>query len=56
MQVVTLDDLGSKTRLTWKGTFPSAEARDRVIEDYGADRGLMQTMARLADFVAAQKA
>ncbi len=55
-QVVTFDDLGSKTRLTWKGTFPSAEARDRVIEDYGADKGLMQTMARLADFVAAQKA
>ena len=33
--------------------FPSAEERARVIKEYGADEGLAQTMARLAEFVAA---
>ena len=51
---VTFEDLGNgKTRLTWHGTFPSAEERARVIKEYGADKGLVQTMARLADYVAA---
>ena len=40
-------------RLTWHGRFPSAEERARVIKEYGADKGLVQTMARLADYVAA---
>ena len=50
---LTFEDLGGKTRLTWHGTFPSAEERARVIKEYGADKGLVQTMARLADYVAA---
>ena len=50
-QTVTFEDLGNgKTRLTWHGTFPSAEERARVIKEYGADKGLMQTMARLAEY------
>jgi len=32
--------------------FPTAEERARVIRDYGADKGLAQTMARLADYLA----
>ena len=52
-QTLTFEDLGGKTKLTWHGVFPSAQERDRVIKDYGADKGLVQTMARLADFVAA---
>ena len=53
-QTVTFEDLGNRqTRLIWHGTFPSAEARARVIRDYGADKGLVQTMARLADYTAA---
>jgi uncharacterized protein YndB with AHSA1/START domain len=53
-QTVTFEDLGNgKTRLTWHGTFPSAEERARVIKEYGADKGLAQTMARLAEYVAA---
>ena len=53
-QTVTFEDLGNgKTRLTWHGMFPSAEERERVIKEYGADKGLVQTMARLADYVAA---
>ena len=51
-QTLTFEDLGGKTRLTWHGTFPSAEERARVIKEYGADKGLAQTMARLAEFVA----
>ncbi len=50
---VTFEDLGNgRTRLTWHGRFPSAEERARVIAEYGADKGLAQTMARLAEFVA----
>ncbi len=53
-QRLTFEDLGNgQTRLTWHGTFPSAEERTRVIEKYGADKGLAQTMGRLADYVAA---
>ena len=51
---VSFEDLGGKTRLTWRGQFPSAEERARVIKDYGADKGLAETMARLAEFVAEQ--
>ena len=43
-----------QTRITWHGRFPSADERARVIKDYGADKGLVQTMARLADYVAAR--
>jgi uncharacterized protein YndB with AHSA1/START domain len=52
-QTVTFEDLGGRTRMTWRGDFPSAAERDRVIKDYGADKSLVQTMARLADHVAA---
>lgn len=56
-QRLTFEDLdGDKTRLTWHGTFPSAQARARVIKDYGADKGLAQTMARLAAYVATMAA
>ncbi len=51
---VDFEDLGNgQTRLIWHGKFPSAEERARVIREYGADQGLLQTMARLADYVAA---
>ena len=54
---VTFEDLGNnRTRVTLRGVFPSAEERARVIKEYGADRGLEQTLARLADYVATQPA
>jgi uncharacterized protein YndB with AHSA1/START domain len=53
-QTVIFEDLGGRTRLTWRGVFPSAAERNRVIKEYHADKGLTQTMARLAEFVAAQ--
>ena len=49
--IVTFDDLGGKTRVTLRGTFPSAEERARVIREYGADKGLAQTLARLGAYV-----
>ena len=50
---VTFEDLGGgKTRLTMRGVFPSAEKRDRVIKEYGADKGLAQTLARLGGYLA----
>jgi uncharacterized protein YndB with AHSA1/START domain len=55
-QTIMFEDLGGRTRIVWRGDFPSAAERDRVIKDYGADTGLVQTMARLADYVAAQSA
>ena len=50
---VTFEDLGgSRTRLTLHAVFPSAAERDRVIKEYGADKGAVQTLSRLADYVA----
>jgi uncharacterized protein YndB with AHSA1/START domain len=51
-QTVTFEDLGNgKTLLTWHARFLSAAERARVIKEYGADKGLAQTMARLADYL-----
>lgn len=47
---VTFEDIGGRTRVTLCGVFPSAEERARVIKDYGADKGLVQTLARLAGY------
>ena len=49
--VALFEDVGGKTRLTWRATFPSAEAREYVIKEYGADKGLVQTLTRLSDYV-----
>ena len=49
---VTFEDLGGRTRLTMRGVFPSAAERARVIKEYGADKGLVQTLARLGDYAA----
>jgi uncharacterized protein YndB with AHSA1/START domain len=52
-QTVVFQSLGDRTRITWRGDFTSAAERDRVIKEYGADKGLAETMARLADYVPA---
>jgi uncharacterized protein YndB with AHSA1/START domain len=50
---VTFEELaGGRTRVTLRAVFPSAGERDRVVRDYGADKGAMQTLARLADYLA----
>lgn len=55
-QIITFEDLGGRTRIVWRGDFPTAGERDRVVKEHGADTGLVQTMARLAEYVAAQLA
>ena len=55
-QTVIFEDLGGRTRMTWRGDFPSEAARDRVISEYHADSGLVQTMARLGEYVSAKAA
>jgi uncharacterized protein YndB with AHSA1/START domain len=52
-QTITFEDLGGRTRIIWRGDFPSAAERDRVIKEYGADTGLVQTLARLEQYVSA---
>ena len=49
---VIFEALGGKTMVTFKGVFPSLAERDRVIREYGADKGLVQTLARLGDHLA----
>jgi uncharacterized protein YndB with AHSA1/START domain len=50
---VTFEELASRrTRITLHAVFPSAAERDRVVREYGADKGAVQTLARLADYVA----
>ena len=49
---VTFEDLNRKTRLTMRALFPSAAERDRVVRDYGADKGAIQTLSRLAEYLA----
>jgi uncharacterized protein YndB with AHSA1/START domain len=51
-QTITFEDLGQRTRIVWRGDFPSAAERDRLIKEYGAAKGLTETLARLAEFVA----
>jgi uncharacterized protein YndB with AHSA1/START domain len=50
-QTVIFEDLGGKTKITWRGVFPTAAERDRVIKEYGADKGLVETLGRLADYL-----
>ena len=46
----SFEALGPKlTKLTLRMVFPSAEARDAVVREYGAIEGGKQTLARLAD-------
>ena len=49
--VITLDDLGDKTRVTLHSTFQTREQRDLVVKEYGAIEGGKQTLARLDDHV-----
>jgi len=52
---VTFDAIGQRTRVTLRGTFPSAEERARVTREYGADKGLAQTLGRLAEYAESLK-
>jgi uncharacterized protein YndB with AHSA1/START domain len=47
--VVTLEDLGGKTRLTMIATFKDVAARDFVIREVGAAEGAMQHLQKLSE-------
>ena len=48
---VVFREQGGKTRVDWRMIFPSAKARDHVIETYGAFEGLKQTLGRLEAYL-----
>jgi uncharacterized protein YndB with AHSA1/START domain len=48
----TFEDLDGKTRVTTRMVFSSAEARERVVREYGAIEGAKQTFTRLGEFLA----
>ncbi len=48
---VTFQAVGGKTRLTLRMEFPSKEARDMVVREYGAIEGGHQTLTRLAEHI-----
>jgi uncharacterized protein YndB with AHSA1/START domain len=49
---ITLEAVGSQTRLEWRNIFPSVAERDRIVREYGAEEGLTQTVGRLAQYLA----
>jgi Uncharacterized conserved protein len=50
---VTFDDFMGMTALTMRGVFPTAEARDVVVEKYHAIEGAGQTLDRLGELLEA---
>jgi uncharacterized protein YndB with AHSA1/START domain len=49
---VTFEEQGGKTKLTMRGVFPSAEAREHVVKKYGAIEGMNQHLGRLREHLA----
>lgn len=48
---ITFEEQDGKTKLTMRMVFPSAAARDKVIQVYGAIEGGKQTLQRLHDYL-----
>jgi uncharacterized protein YndB with AHSA1/START domain len=48
----TFEALGERTNVTIRMVFPSAQARDRVVREYGAVDGARQTLIRLENIIA----
>ncbi len=48
----TFEAQGDKTKVTMRGVFPSAAARDQVVKEYGAIEGGKQTLERLEEQLA----
>lgn len=49
--LVSFETEGTGTRVTMRSTFPSAEARDYVVREFGAIEGGKQHLGRLADYL-----
>ena len=54
--VITLAAEGKKTRVVMQSRFPSMEAREQVIRDFGAVEGGKQTLDRLGAYLETQAA
>jgi len=52
---VAFEEEGGRTTLTMRAVFETAAERDRVAEKYGAVEGGQQTLARLAEHLAARR-
>lgn len=50
---VTFEADGNKTNVTMTAVFPTAEARDYVVENFGAIEGGKQTLDKLGEYLAA---
>jgi uncharacterized protein YndB with AHSA1/START domain len=48
---VTFAQDGAKTKLTMRMLFPSADAREHVVKQYGAVEGANQTLGKLAEYL-----
>jgi uncharacterized protein YndB with AHSA1/START domain len=48
----TFEARGAKTRLTLRMVFPTAQARDVIVKEYGAVEGGKETLGRLAEHLA----
>jgi uncharacterized protein YndB with AHSA1/START domain/predicted enzyme related to lactoylglutathione lyase len=55
---ITFDEVGGgkQTSLTMRMLFPSQDERDRIIKKYGADKGGVQTLNRLGEYLLIQDA
>ena len=49
---VTFQEVNGKTNLTMKLVFNTAEERERVVKEYGAEEGGKQTIGRLEEYLA----
>lgn len=48
---ITFEEVNGKTKLTMRSVFPTAEARERVVKEYGAIEGGIQHLAKLAEYL-----
>jgi uncharacterized protein YndB with AHSA1/START domain len=55
-KIATFEEEAGGTRVTMHVVFPSAEARDENVRDYGSIEGRKQTLQRLADYLSARVA
>lgn len=51
---VTFEKEGSKTKITMRSVFPTAEGKERVVREHGAIEGAKQHLDRLEEYVAKQ--
>ena len=54
LTTITFEAQGDKTLLTMKGVFDTAEEKDRVVKEYGAAEGMIQTIGRLEEYLTKQ--